>query len=229
MFLDGTSCAVGGNFQALIGFFMFNKICFFIIVFFLQLSAYADTAAVSLSQLLSNIQTLRADFTQTITDKNAKEIQHSVGQMSLQRPGKFRWDVKKPVAQLVVTNGSRLWIYDPDLEQVSIRSLTKEVGESPAMLLSHTNVALDKDYNVQVMKDAKVQWFVLQPKSQNSLFAQIRFGFVNKQIREMILQDHLGHTTAVEFYNIKMNSTLSASLFSFKPPAHVDVIDETKR
>lgn len=207
---------------------MLNKLSFFFILLFLRTVAYADNAASSLNPLLSNIQTLQADFTQTITDKNAKQIQHSDGRMSLQRPGKFRWEVKKPVAQLVVTNGTRLWIYDPDLEQVTIRFLSKEVGESPAMLLSNTNVALEKDYDVQAMKDTKLQWYVLTPKSQNSMFAQIRFGFYNQQIREMVLQDHLGHTTAVEFYNIKENSALSSALFVFKAPTHVDVIDETK-
>jgi outer membrane lipoprotein carrier protein len=207
---------------------MLKKLLIFVTFTFLHAAAYAETAAASLSQLLANIQTLQADFTQTITDKNAKQIQHSDGRMSLQRPGKFRWEVKKPLAQLVVTNGTRLWIYDPDLEQVTIRFLSKEVGESPAMLLSNTNVALEKDYDVQAMKDSKLQWFVLTPKSQNSMFAQIRFGFYNQQIREMVLQDHLGHTTAVEFYNIKVNPALSSALFVFKAPAHVDIIDETK-
>ena len=190
---------------------------------------YAAEPSVSLNQLLTTMQTLQADFTQTITDKNAKAIQRSVGRMVLQRPGQFRWEVKKPTKQLVVTNGSRLWIYDPDLEQVTIRFLSKEVGESPAMLLSNTNVALEKDYLVQQKNEDKLQWFLLTPKNQNSLFAQIRFGFIKNQIREMVLQDHLGHTTAVEFYNIRENKPVSSALFSFKPPANVDVIDETKR
>lgn len=209
---------------------MLRKIWVFLILFFIQISAYADSAATSLSQLLSNIKTLKADFTQTITDKNSKAIQHSVGHMALQRPGKFRWDVKKPVAQLVITNGAKLWIYDPDLEQVTIRSLSKEVGNSPAMLLSNTNFALDKEYRVDFLNNdaSKLTWYLLTPKNQDSMFQLIKFGFADKQIREMVLQDHLGHTTSVEFYNISENPALSASLFAFKPPLHVDVIDETK-
>lgn len=202
----------------------------FLMFFVVQTAAHADSATDSLSQLLSNVRTLNSDFTQTMSDKNAKQIQHSTGHMALQRPGKFRWEVKKPTAQLVVTNGNRLWIYDPDLEQVTIRLLNNEVGDSPAMLLSHTNVALEKDFSVKSISgpSSATKWFLLIPKNKNSLFAQIRFGFIDNQIREMVLQDHLGHTTTIEFYNLKMNPTLSSSLFSFKPPANVDVIDETR-
>lgn len=203
----------------------------FLIIFFFHVSAHADTAATTLSQLLKNIQTMRADFTQTITDKNAKQVQHSTGQMALQRPGKFRWEVKKPVAQVVVTNGSRLWIYDPDLEQVTIRLLTKEVGQSPAMLLSNTNIVLEKDYMVATTNEnnSSLNWFLLKPKNKNSIFAVIKLGFSSSQIREMVLQDQLGHTTSIEFYNIKLNPGLSSSLFAFRVPPHVDVIDETKK
>lgn len=211
---------------------MFKKLMICLTIFLFQLPVYADdTAAKDLSVLLTNLNAVKADFTQIITDKNAKQIQQSVGQMYMQRPGKFRWFVKKPSKQLVVTNGKKIWIYDPDLEQVTIRALTKEVGESPAMLLTNPNTTIEKDYQVENIKaSAKdLQWFSLVPKNQNSMFAKIKLGFNKNQIREMELQDHIGHTTAIAFYNISMNPALSASLFSFKPPAHVDVIDETRR
>lgn len=209
---------------------MLQKILLFFFLILFQTSIYANTAADDLSMLLTKINAMRADFTQIITDKNAKQIQQSVGRMAMQRPGKFRWEVKKPMMQLVITNGTRLWIYDPDLEQVTIRMLTKEVGESPAMLLTNPNVTLGKDYRVESIKSSgkDLQWFSLTPKNQNSMFAKIKLGFDKNQIREMELQDHLGHTTAIAFYNIAMNPILSATLFSFKPPKNVDVIDETK-
>lgn len=202
-----------------------------VILFFIFFNAaYADTAASdALSQLLKNIQTMQASFNQSIVDKKAKQIQHSSGLMSIQRPGKFRWEVKKPVAQIIVTNGSKVWIYDPDLEQVTIRALSKEVGQSPAMLLSNTNIALEKDYVVAKEADASsLNWFSLTPKNKNSVFAMIRLGFNSGQIREMVLQDQLGHTTSIEFFNIKLNPSLASSLFAFQIPRHVDVIDETR-
>lgn len=209
---------------------MFKKVMIFFIALLLQTYVYADTAANDLSALLTTLHTMRADFTQTITDKNAKQIQQSVGRMSIARPGKFRWEVKKPAMQLVVTNGKRIWIYDPDLEQVTIRTLTKEVGESPAMLLTNPNTSIEKDYHVEAMKtsDHDLQWFSLVPNNQNSMFAKIKLGFKKNQIREMELHDHIGHTTSIAFYNIDLNPSISSTLFSFKPPAHVDVIDETR-
>lgn len=211
---------------------MFKKMIVFVAICLFQLPVYADdTSAKDLSALLTKLNAIKADFTQIITDKNAKQIQQSVGQMYMQRPGKFRWDVKKPSKQLVVTNGKKIWIYDPDLEQVTIRALTKEVGESPAMLLTNPSTTIEKDYQVQSIKaSAKdLQWFSLIPKNQNSMFAKIKLGFNKNEIREMELQDHIGHTTSIAFYNINMNPSLPENIFSFKPPAHVDVIDETKR
>ncbi|HEX2548926.1 MAG TPA: outer membrane lipoprotein chaperone LolA, partial [Gammaproteobacteria bacterium] len=168
-------------------------------------------------------------FNQVITNKKAKELQRSSGQMSLQRPGKFRWEIKKPNKQIVVTNGKKLWIYDPDLDQVTIRLLTKEVGDSPAMLLSN-NLGIDKVYTVTTTTDANatLKWFLLKPKNPNNNFAAIKLGFQNNEIHEMILEDQMGQLTNIEFYNIKTNPMLASSLFDFRLPKNVDVIDETK-
>lgn len=209
---------------------MFKKAILFFTILLFQAVTYANTEATELTALLTKINAMQADFTQIITDKNAKQIQQSSGRMSMQRPGKFRWEVKRPNSQLVVTNGSKVWIYDPDLEQVTIRMLTKEVGESPAMLLTNPNLTLEKDYRVENTTSGKdLRWFALTPKSQNSMFAKIKLGFNGNQIREMELQDHIGHTTSIAYYNIRVNPSLAANLFSFKPPKNIDVIDETRR
>jgi outer membrane lipoprotein carrier protein len=204
---------------------------FFFILFFQFTSYAASTPVADLSQLLQNIQTMRADFTQIITDKKAKELQRSSGHMALLRPGKFRWEVLKPTKQILVTNGSRLWIYDPDLEQVTIKLLTKEIGDSPAMLLSNTSEGLEKAYNVSLSKELnhQLQWYLLVPKNKNNSFAAIKLGFDKNEIREMMLEDQLGQNTHIEFYNIKVNPTLASSLFVFKLPPNIDVIDETQK
>jgi outer membrane lipoprotein carrier protein len=206
----------------------FNWIIAFIFWFFYS-NADANSATTQLTELLSAIQTLQADFNQTISSPQSKQtIQQSFGHVMLQQPGKFRWEVKKPVAQLIVTNGKRLWIYDPDLEQVTTRSLAKEIGDTPAFLLSHSRVALQKNFHVQAIKNAaSLQWFLLMPKNRNTLFAFIKIGFLKNHIREMDLQDRLGHNTVIEFYNVILNHVVDPSLFNFKFPRHVDVIDET--
>ncbi len=200
-----------------------------LILFVCQMNCYAITPSAELTQLLSTIQSLQADFTQTISDNKGKQTEQSVGKMALARPGKFRWSVTKPVAQLIVANNTRLWIYDPELEQVTIRYLNKEIENTPVLLLSNPSVALEKNFSVQTIdKAASMQWFVLLPKSRDSMLAFIKMGFSKGKISEMDLQDHLGHNTVIEFYNVSMNQPVSASLFNFKPPAHTDVIDETK-
>ena len=191
------------------------------------ISAHAD----ALPDLLNNIHTMQASFVQTVYDsKTNKPIQESYGTMAMKRPGLFRWDVKKPNPQLIIANQSRLWIYDPDLEQVVVRSLAKAAGDTPALLLSHVSGVLEKNYTVQA--DAKntqqLQWFTLTPRSADNMFASIQLGFTNNQITEMRLRDHLGHRTRIQFKNAKFNSSLSNNLFVFKTPRGVDVINEAR-
>jgi outer membrane lipoprotein carrier protein len=182
-----------------------------------------------LASLLNGIQTMRANFTQVVFDNRYKAVQTSYGRMSMQRPGKFRWEVTKPIPQVIVANTTRLWIYDPDLEQVTIRSLKQATGETPALLLSHVNVELNSEYKVSAMPaKANLTWYNLIPRKADSMFVSIQMGFLGNQIEEMRLQDHLGHVTQVNFKGIETNITLPASLFVFKAPPGVDVINETK-
>jgi len=197
------------------------------IVFF-HLTALA-TPANTLIMLLATLRTMTADFTQIITDSNSKTIQRSTGNMALFRPGKFRWEQTIPVKQLIIVNGNRLWIYEPDLEQVTIRTLSSELGKTPALLLSDPNHTLENAYNVELVSGKKdpVQWFLLTPKNPDNMFASIKLGFGYFQIQGMVLQDHLGHTTTISFSNIVSDVVIPTSLFTFKPPRHVDVIDES--
>src|SRR5437016_1696485 len=109
-----------------------------------------------LSNVLNSIRTMKANFIQTVYDNRGKAIQQSKGQMALARPGKFRWDVKKPIPQLIIANNTKLWIYDPDLQQVTIKSLQHVTGETPALLLSHENNVLENDYKVSETNENKM-------------------------------------------------------------------------
>jgi outer membrane lipoprotein carrier protein len=187
-------------------------------------------AAESLPDLLNNVHTMRSNFVQTVYDNKNKPIQQSYGTMAMKRPGLFRWDVKKPIPQLIVANQTRLWIYDSDLEQVTVRSLKKAAGDTPALLLSHVSGVLEKDYIVQASpkNTPQSQWFTLTPRGADSMFASIKLGFVNNEIAEMRLQDHLGHQTRIQFKDSKANVAIPDNLFVFKAPRGVDVIDETR-
>lgn len=187
---------------------------------------YASSAPSNLVSLLNGVRTMKADFDQTIYNNHNKPIQQAKGHMALERPGKFRWETTQPIPQLVIANQSRLWIYDPDLAQVTVRSLKHASGETPALLLSHTDNVIEQEFNVKELKNVgNVRWFHLVPHKGDS-FASIQLGFMNQQITEMRLQDHLGHTTHIRFKNTNTNMPLNDSTFVFKAPPKVDVIYE---
>lgn len=186
------------------------------------------SAAQDLASLLNGIKSMRAGFEQTIYDNNSQAVQQSSGSMALERPGKFRWEVIKPMPQMIIANAEKLWIYDPDLQQVTIRSLKNEAGEAPALLLSHQNTDLEKKYQIKPLaREGALQWFLLKPKGNDNMFVSVKMGFDGSQLKEMVLEDHIGHSTKVKFVKIKMNEPVSSSLFVFKAPAGTDVIDET--
>lgn len=186
----------------------------------------ADT----LASMLNAVKTMQANFTQTVYDNKNKVIQTSYGKMAMERPGKFRWDVTKPIPQLIIANQTKLWIYDSDLEQVTIRSLSKASDETPALLLSDVDKVLNKDYQVKPPKTtANLVWYSLVPRNKDNMFEAVQLGFLKNQINEMRLVDHLGHTTRVQFLQIQVNKPLAAAMFTYKASANVDVVDETKQ
>lgn len=209
---------------------MMDKKKFFILLFLLFFqNVFAVSPVVTLQNLLTSITSLKADFTQSMKDKNAAGIQESSGKLIILRPDRFRWEVNQPTKQLIIANNSKVWIYDPDLEQVTIRHINQEMGDSPARLLSHPE-NLEKDFVVKITKkNAENISFLLIPRDENSLLMSIQLGFKNDHIQYMVLQDRIGHTTMVEFYNVQLNSPVINSLFVLKIPKQVDVIDETKQ
>lgn len=204
----------------------------FVSLFFIICSnttVLADTASESLNTILKNTHSIQANFTQNLTDTKGNNLQQARGKMYLQSPGMFRWETTNPSSQLIVANGSRLWIYDKDLQQVTIRALTQEAGETPALLLSDAHPAIDKSFSVTMAQgtSSETQKFILVPKDKSSMYARIQMDFAGSAIKNINMQDHLGHNTIIQFSNVKTNEKLPQSLFKFTPPKNVDVIDET--
>ncbi len=208
------------------------KIAICTLSFLFCLPTHADQASDALSRLLLNIHSMQANFTQTVQDKSAQSTTQSSGKMSLVRPGKFRWDVTKPNKELIVASGAHLWIYDPDLQQATLQTLRGGGGKAPALLLSDDNLALDNNYNVKsvpaLMAIAGLEIFELTPKDPDDPLEKIKLTFLHQQIREMKLQDRLGHTTIISFNKVETDQPIADSLFKFSPPENIDVIDETK-
>lgn len=203
--------------------------CFLsVILFFTSFATYANDDADRLAEMLSNVNSMQADFEQNIITKSGQATNEpTIGKMSLLRPGKFRWETTSPMKQLIIADGKYVWVYDADLEQVTKNKIDYHQPGNPAMLLSGSVTALQKTFTVNVILDeTDSSWFQLNPKSKNNMYQWIKLHFTNGKITEMFMADNLGQQSEIQFKNIKMNQTLSNSLFTFKPPKNVDVITE---
>ena len=183
-----------------------------------------------LHQFLESTKTLRAGFTQIVVAKNGTRPQQSSGVMIFSRPGKFRWQIEKPYSQLLVSDGEKVWIYDPDLRQVTVKKVGNALGGTPAALLageSGGKSTLEKSFTLREAGEREgLEWVDAVPKSQESGFEKLRLGFAGNDLKAMELSDNFGQTTSLYFSNLERNLVVAASSLSFKPPAGVDVISE---
>ncbi|MGL4994709.1 MAG: outer membrane lipoprotein chaperone LolA [Deefgea sp.] len=187
-------------------------------------TVFANNVA-KLQQQLNEIKTLQANFTQQVSSKNNK-TQTSNGQVSLVRPGKFRWVYAKPYPQEIVSDGKQVWLYDVELAQVTIKSIGKALDASPAAILAGNN-KLDASFNTAELpnKDG-LYWVELTPKQKESSFAHIRIGFSESNLSRMELDDQFGQTTLIQFNQISRNKAIDDKVFTFIPPAGTDIIRE---
>ncbi len=198
----------------------------FLILLLLLPGAVSAGGVEALKAFLSQTQTVKARFAQMVLDKNMKTLQQAQGVMQFSRPGKFRWDYEKPYEQAIVGDGTRLWIYDKDLNQVTVRKLDRALGASPAALLSGSN-DLERDYN---LTDAGVknglEWLEAVPKNRETVFERVRMGFGKSGLEAMELRDQFGQMTVITFADVERNPRIPAEVFRFTPPAGADVISE---
>ena len=206
-----------------------NKSLFIIILASLLLSLPLVASAAGVEQLKSffqNTSTMKANFRQTVIDRQGRKVQDVEGIMQLQRPGKFRWDYAKPYVQLIVGDGQKVWLFDPDLNQVTVRPMGKALGSSPAALLSGNK---DIDHAFVLKNDSRqdgMDWVEATPKDKDSGFENIYLGFRSDALAEMELHDNFGQITVIEFTHVERNIKLSAKAFTFVPPAGADVVGE---
>jgi outer membrane lipoprotein carrier protein len=189
-------------------------------------AAAADTATQRLHAFITEVHTLSADFDQTVLDPNHKQIQSAQGTLYLQRPGRFRWDYITPNKQLLVGDGKKVWFYDAELEQVTVKNQDAALGGSPAMLLSGDQ-PLEQSFKVteRGAKDG-LDWLELSPKTKDTEFSTVRLGFRADALEAMDLTDGFGQTTHLHFTHQQRNPPLKSDLFKFVPPEGVDVVGD---
>lgn len=174
---------------------------------------------------LNNIQSMTATFNQTVKTKH-RLVSQSSGTMGLQRPGRFRWQTLTPMAQLIVADGQKIWVYDKDLEQVTVKRQQKGLGGTAALFLSGYNDTVSRDFNVTQKGSGNELVFNLKAKSPKANFQRIKLMFRQNNLTGLELHDQLGQVTFVRLSQIKLNLKLGANLFHFKTPKGVDVVQQ---
>ncbi|SFC35665.1 outer membrane lipoprotein carrier protein [Kushneria avicenniae] len=185
----------------------------------------ASSDAERLTSLLKPLKTYSADFNQQIASGGGS-LQNASGHMWLSRPGRFNWEVSDPYRQTVVSDGQKVYLYDPDLEQVSIRPLDQRVTHTPALLLSGQASELTENYNVSRRQQGTTEFFALSPRSNDTLFESLELVFNNERLSGIDLTDGTGQRTEISFRNIEVNPDISQSQFQFKIPEGADVMRE---
>jgi outer membrane lipoprotein carrier protein len=181
-----------------------------------------------LSEFVNKTLAAEGRFEQKIFDRNRRLLQESAGTLAFSRPGKFRWTYAKPYPQLIVGDGSRVWIYDEDLNQVTVKKLDLALGSTPAALLAGNNEAMRAfRLSDKGTKDG-LEWLEAQPRDKEGNFETIRMGFGSSGLEAMELADSLGQLTVLKFTSLRRNPNLDARLFRFSPPKGADVIGDVQ-
>ena len=189
-------------------------------------SADVEAGRERVETFLGGLQGLQAQFRQVLTDRSGRTIEEASGVLAIRRPNRFRWDYQDPYEQVIVADGSRVWLYDPDLEQVTVRKLDDTLSATPAMLLSGESNLEDNFTVTDVLKEQSVQWVKMTPKRADTDFKSVRLGFEGETLRFMELADKLGQTTQLEFTKVERNPVLDPSRFTFSVPPGADVIGD---
>ena len=188
------------------------------------LAAHAADARDQLQRFVRQVQSATGQFTQSTVGAQGRTQPAQSGEFAFQRPGRFKWDVRQPYEQLIVSDGQQVLQYDPDLAQVTQREVDDAIGTSPAAILFGSG-SLDASFDVSTLPDRDgFQWLRAKPKNGDAGFAQVDLGFKDDMPARVELLDSFGQTTRVVLSGIQPNASLPASAFQFTPPAGVDVV-----
>ena len=211
-------------------FFSLNRVCLALVTTaFLMAAGQAHSenreAAEELSGLLTDYRTYQADFIQILVNEGGDKVQETTGSLKAKRPGLFYWEQDPPLSQFIVSNGEKVTVYDPDLEQVRIHNLDDRVQSTPALLLSGEVDNLEDTYRVSGRQIGdNTREFTLEPRSSDSLFTSLRLTFFKGELQEMRMQDSLAQLSVLSFDRIRLNEPVEAGAFTLDYPEGVDII-----
>jgi outer membrane lipoprotein carrier protein len=198
----------------------------FAVLFFLICAPAHASSLDRFKDFVRGTQSARAEFEQKVYDRSGKLTQESKGSFAFQRPGLFRWVYAKPVDQVIVGDGERVWIHDRDLNQVTVRKLSRALGSTPAALLAGS-ADIEKAFQLSDAGTKEgLEWLEATPLERDAGFEHVRMGFDADELRAMELFDHFGQRTVLRFMNLRRNPKIDKSEFRFEPPKGADVLGE---
>ena len=205
--------------------------------FYLRSSAFICGLVVSLPLyaasnpldiFLDGLETFSADFEQTLLDSSGEALESANGTVRLRRPGMFYWEYREPYTQKIISDGKSLWIYEEDLEQVTVSDVSDAIQDTPALILSGYDNLADHYSIKELEKDAEFSSLLLTPWDPESQYDGLYLAFYDNELSGMMLFDALGQTLAIKFRNARRNPPLKSELFRFTPADGIDVIDARK-
>lgn len=199
----------------------------FILLLFIASSAFAKNSQDSLLTHLQRYSQLTGQFTQVISSEEGGHTQSSTGEFWIKKPGQFRWHYLTPYVQTIISNGEKLWIYDEDLEQLSIKRAADSINASPLAVIIGTTALNELFIINELPTQGGIEWLTLIPKAESSGFEYVDIGFKNGMLNRMTFQDSFGQTTQLLFSDITVHSPIDDEIFNFDIPNGTDVFDET--
>jgi len=205
------------------------KLLFFILLGTGCSTGFAAPAETLVQRYFRDLTSLRAEFVQQVFDERSEIIQQSSGRVYMQKPRRFRWDYREPYRQIIVADGRRLWLYDSELEQVTVRQLDEALTAAPLALLSGA-APIDEAFAIgESYTRDQLQWFELQPKTEQAEFKLLRVAFQGEALKILELEDVFNQRTRLQFDELERNPTIDPVLLRFVPPPGADVIGDIPR
>lgn len=193
------------------------------VIYSLTSPAFAQSAEKRLNDALANLDNLTADFKQTVLDDEKKIVQQSSGKVAIQRPGKFSWIYTTPYEQRIIADGKELWIYDVDLDQVTVKPMATGLASAPIMILMRQD-KIDSEFSISEIGQRKfLYWVKLEPKTRDMDYTDVYIGLQDGAVKAMELRDKFGQSTQIVFDKLRLNVVHNPATFKFVPPAGVDV------
>ena len=196
---------------------------FFLSLILTSVSVFAADPAQRLQSALRHMDSVSAEFTQTLRDEDKNIVQQSRGKVDLQRPGKFAWIYQEPYEQHIVADGNELWVFDVDLDQVTVKPIDAGLANAPIMLLTK-QADVTEQFNISEVGQRKyLYWVELEPRGEDLEYTHIYLGIDDDSVRAMELRDQFGRSTQIVFENLRTGVIHDPAKFDFEPPPGVDV------